>query len=159
MNIFVLDTDPKLCAEYHCDKHVVKMILEHAQLLSTALRAYGVDAGYKATHVNHPSSKWVRQSQDNFNWLVEMTFWLNLEYTRRYRKPNNHKSWELILSLPSPSVLPNTGGVTDFAIAMAPEFYHKSGDPVLSYRNYYKQAKKDFARWTAPAKTPTWWYE
>ena len=36
MNIFVLDNDPKKCAEAHCNKHVVKMILEHAQLMCTA---------------------------------------------------------------------------------------------------------------------------
>lgn len=38
MNIFTLHQDPFICAQQHCDKHVVKMILEYAQLLSTAHR-------------------------------------------------------------------------------------------------------------------------
>jgi hypothetical protein len=38
MNIFYLDKDPIKAAEYSCDKHVVKMILESAQMLCTAHR-------------------------------------------------------------------------------------------------------------------------
>lgn len=54
MNIFYLSRDPVLCAEMHCDKHVVKMILETAQLLSTAHWELGSTAPYKPTHKNHP---------------------------------------------------------------------------------------------------------
>ena len=75
MNIFYLDEDPVLAAQMHCDKHVVKMILESAQLLSTAhLLIDGDELAderglYKATHKNHPSSKWVRDSSENYEWL------------------------------------------------------------------------------------------
>jgi hypothetical protein len=58
MNIFLLDSNIKKCAQYHCDKHVVKMILESAQILSTVLRLNGVDQGYKTTHANHPCTLW-----------------------------------------------------------------------------------------------------
>ena len=61
MNIFILDNDSQKCVEYHCDKHVVKMILEYCQLLSTACHVHGiaVDGIYKKTHDNHPCAKWL----------------------------------------------------------------------------------------------------
>ena len=58
MNIFILDKDPKTAAEYHCDKHVLKMILETAQMLCTAHWETGGQAPYRATHKNHPCTKW-----------------------------------------------------------------------------------------------------
>ena len=47
MNIFYLHENPEICAEYHCDKHVVKMILETAQMLSTAHRIIDGELGAK----------------------------------------------------------------------------------------------------------------
>ena len=58
MNIFVLDYNLEKCAQYHCDRHVVKMILESAQILSTALRMNGIVKGYRLTHINHPFTVW-----------------------------------------------------------------------------------------------------
>ena len=72
MNIFYLDSDPYVAAKMHCDKHVVKMILESAQMLSTAHRVldgdeYADERGlYKMAHKNHPSTIWVRTSTDNY---------------------------------------------------------------------------------------------
>ena len=109
MNIFYLSNDPKICAEMHLDKHVVKMILEYAQLLSTAHRVLDgtIDIGrsasgrkktiyrlpdgrdntlYSATHVNHPSAVWVRKSKENYIWLSNMLLALCGEYTYRYGK-------------------------------------------------------------------------
>lgn len=90
MNIFFLDRDPELCAKAHYDKHVVKMILEYAQLLSTAHHVLGSDVNpeciYKEAYKNHPCAIWVRQSPRNYYWLVGL--WLNLlkEYYFRYGK-------------------------------------------------------------------------
>ena len=74
MNIFVLDTSPKLAAEYHCNKHVVKMIIETAQMLSTAhdYLETGISGLYKPTHKNHPCSIWVRQSRENYLWTLDL---------------------------------------------------------------------------------------
>ena len=79
MNIFVLDTDIKKCAQYHCDKHVVKMILESVQMLCTALNKKGFTTPYKSTHVKHPCVLWVESSHDNFLWLKNLTLALNDE--------------------------------------------------------------------------------
>ena len=65
MNIFMLHQEPQIAAQYHCDKHVVKMILESAQLLCTALNEAGVPMPYRVTHKNHPCSIWVRESRAN----------------------------------------------------------------------------------------------
>ena len=92
MNIFYLHPDPKKCAEMHLNKHCVKMILEYAQLLSTAHRVLDGDDYanqynlYKATHVNHPSAIWVRQSCYNYSWLMQLLCHLCIEYTHRYGK-------------------------------------------------------------------------
>ena len=70
MNIFYLDKDPELAAIYQYNKHVVKMILESAQMLCTAHRYYGnEDVPYKTAHLNHPSTIWCRQNSKQYMWL------------------------------------------------------------------------------------------
>ena len=109
MNIFYLDPDPRTCAEMHCDKHCVKMIIEYAQLMSTAhrvidgteytdltangrrIKRWRLDDDresilYKASHINHPSAIWCRANYDNYVWLYRMWFYLCKEYTYRYGK-------------------------------------------------------------------------
>jgi len=154
MNIFILDLDPKLCAMYHCDKHVIKMILEHAQMLCTAHNLSGSTTPYKTTHKNHPCSIWVRESLENYNWLVEMTHYLNEEYKSRYNKKVNHKSYDLLLSLKKPDFLPKIG-ITTIALAM-PDKYKIENNPVESYRNYYIGEKQAFATWKNFNTHPDW---
>ena len=74
MNVFFLDREPVVAAKYHCDRHVVKMIVETAQLLSTACHMVGADDNdlYKKTHVNHPSSVWVRSSRHHYVWTLRL---------------------------------------------------------------------------------------
>ena len=89
MNIFYLDADPVKAAQLQYNKHVVKMILESAQMLCTAHRYYGnEDVPYKTAHLNHPSSIWCRQSIPNYMWLYNHMLALGKEYTKRYGK--NH---------------------------------------------------------------------
>ena len=106
MNIFVLDENIEKCAEYHVDSHVIKMILESAQMLSTAVRSTGVDAGYKSTHENHPCNKWVRESLQNWLWLKDLAYALQDEWHYRYNHPVTkwHKSAKLISELPVPDL-------------------------------------------------------
>jgi hypothetical protein len=150
MNIFILDTDLAKCAQYHVDKHVVKMILEYAQLLSTTVRLSGIDAGYKATHVNHPCTKWCKSSLSNWRYLRELAQEVQNEYYFRYKKV--HKSWELILTLPEPNI--EDIGLTKFALAMPDQY--KVNDAVQSYRNYYKADKRHLAAWKNRT-IPDWW--
>ena len=94
MNIFFSSLDPVACARFLDNKRAVKMPLETAQMLSTAVRSTGLEVGYKATHANHPSNVWARASKQNFLWLCEHGLALCAEYTRRYGKV--HKSEAII---------------------------------------------------------------
>jgi hypothetical protein len=180
MNIFYIDENPIRCAEQHCDKHVVKMCVEYAQLLSTAHRVvdgklwYGVNAKgrklqryfhddpvmntglYKACHVNHPSSIWVRQSAQNYNWLYELWIALCDEYTHRYGKVHeSQRKLEYLLLLP-PMRIPDIE-FTQPTPAMK-QYPHciVEGDSLTSYRNFYWEDKFEFAKWTKRDK-PDWW--
>ena len=139
MNIFALDYDPIVAAEYHCDKHVVKMVLETAQMLSTI-----TGHGYRPTHINHPCTVWARESTQNFLWLYGLGMALGKEFQHRYRK--RHKSSIIIAEQwPPPKSIPE-GPLTPFALAMPDEY--KVDCPVESYRNYYAGAKKDLLNYT-----------
>lgn len=92
MNIFLTDPDPKVCAIALDDKRVVKMALESAQLLATALSSFGVATSYKPTHTVHPCSKWAARSRGNFLWLVEHGLELCEEYEFRYDRKRGHAS-------------------------------------------------------------------
>ena len=147
MNIFVLDYDPKSCAQMHCDKHVVKMILETAQLLCGVhhMTDSQCTIPYKLSHKNHPCSIWARECVENYVWLCDLGLELCEEYTYRYGK--KHKSQEIIewclLNIPK---IKENGTVTDFKLAM-PDECKIENNPILSYRKYYIDFKKDFAKW------------
>ena len=151
MNIFVLDNDITACARYHNDKHVVKMILESAQMLSTAVRLSGIEEGYRPTHKNHPCSIWARSSLANWHWLRDLTLALNEEYKFRY-KPVDHKSAVVVSNLPEPNI--DNVGLTPFAQAM-PDVY-RNEDPVKAYRDYYMGDKQHLAQWTK-REVPNWY--
>lgn len=152
MNIFVLDHDIQTCARNHCDQHVIKMILESAQLMCTALNKKGFVTPYRSTHQNHPCVLWVEESYDNFLWLRDLALQLNKEYRFRYQKTNDHASINVIQTLdhtPYESI-----GLTPFVQAMPTE-YKVPGNAVQAYRNFYIGTKLGFATWTRRQK-PRW---
>jgi hypothetical protein len=155
MNIFVLDTDPKKCAVYHNDKHVVKMILETAQLLcgSHHVTESQYEIPYKLSHKNHPCSIWVRECIENYIWLCDLGLELCEEYTYRYGK--RHKSQDIIeWCLMNTPNIPTNGDVTPFALAMPDEC--KVGTAIDSYRAYYMVEKRNLASWKN-RQTPEWY--
>jgi len=150
MNIFILDWDVKKCAQYHNDKHVVKMILETAQLLcgvhhmtDQANDQANDQVPYRLSHKNHPCSIWARKSLTNYLYLAELGLELCKEYTFRYGK--RHKSQDVIewCIENKPSI--KDIGFTEPAKAMPEEY--KVDDVVQSYRNYYNGAKVSFSKW------------
>jgi hypothetical protein len=146
MNIFILDTNPRKCAEYHNDKHVVKMILETAQLLCGVhwITQSTYEIPYKLSHKNHPCSIWARECIENYNWLCELGIELCEEYTYRYGK--RHKSQDIIeWCIAHPPKIRINNSVTRFALAMPDEC--KVNNPVDSYRRYYMVEKRGFASW------------
>ena len=159
MNIFYLDRDPVIAAQMMCDKHVVKMILESAQMLSTAHRVldgdeYANEMGlYKLAHKNHPSTIWVRSSELNYRWLWEHYVALMDEYTYRYDKTHAtsrlrdalNKTPDNIPSTQYPNISSTQYPNTDPPMCM-PD-YCKGDDTVLSYQTYYIVEKSGFAKW------------
>lgn len=152
MNIFILDENPQIAAQYMCNAHVVKMILETAQLLSSAAKFHGSQEPflYKETHKNHPCTLWAKETKANFLWLKIHGLALSNEYSYRYGKI--HKS-QTIIEKVNINNIPN-GNLTKFAIVM-PEKYKKE-NAVDSYRSYYLGEKRSFAKWTR-REPPDWW--
>ena len=157
MNIFYLDRDPVKCAMMHCDKHVVKMILEYAQLLSTAHHVIDVEPSidcYRATHKNHPSAVWVRENRSNYQWLRELLDNLLVEYTFRYGKIHKTESSGVYDNLRKIPCGLRVGRFTEPPQCM-PD-YCKAPDPVIGYRNYYIKEKSYMARWKN-TDSPLWY--
>jgi len=176
MNIFYLHNDPAECAKMHVDKHVVKMIIEYAQLLSTAHRIvdgeeyvdktannrrikrwrlldqHDEELFYKASHVNHPSAIWARQSTENYQWLYNLFTCLCDEYTYRYGKV--HKTDTLLRQKLSqlPTLL-RQKMLTEVPQAMPDNC--KMPSVISAYRNYYIKEKANFAKWTK-RQIPEW---
>ena len=184
MNIFILDKDPKQAAVQQCDKHIVKMVLESAQMLSTAHRLldgtltrrpsksgktmskyYALSNDfmernlYKAVHFNHPCTVWTMESLHNYHWHYNHFTALAEEYEYRYNK--EHKSWSL-LSIPlslAPANIP-TVPQTPFKLAMGsnPECMDPE-DPVGSYRKFYKTKQARFSMDWTNRSVPNWFQQ
>lgn len=142
MNIFYLSTDPEKAAKYMYNKHVVKMILESAQLLCTAhIISDGENANvpYKVTHKNHPSAIWARESVANYQWLYNHMMALGEEYTRRYGKKHlTILKCSGVLSKAPANVTKSE--FTEMPQCM-PDQYKVPGNSVEAYWNYYEAEK------------------
>jgi hypothetical protein len=149
MNIFILHDDPEVCARYHVDKHVVKMIVESAQMLSTVMRERAdIDFGYKACYINHPCTRWVGETFDNWHWLLKLGIQLGREYTHRFGK--RHATSDVLLGVRDHmhrmmTVL-GDDGMTPFYPCVSERF--KKYDPVTAYRLYYYFQKVRLHKWT-----------
>ena len=164
MNIFVLDECPIRSAQMQCDKHVVKMPLETAQMLCSVFHRHGQGhlVPYKEVHKNHPCTLWAGDSADNFSWLLQHGMELCFEYTRRYNKI--HKSQQVIMDLretdwgtlqykpmemtPHPQAMPDVYKSTKLRI---------HNNTVRAYRQYYVNDKKDIAKWERGRPMPDWY--
>ena len=189
MNIFVLDEDPKVAARMQCDKHVVKMIVESAQMLCTTHRYLDgkewIDRSkngrkitrwdhwsdyadvcyrpmlYKSVMLNHPCTIWTCKSLENYDWHVEHALELCAEYDRRYRRI--HATEKILRWCKKYS--PKNSNKRQLSKGLTPfaqampDHYKVSGDAVQAYRNYYIGDKARFAKWKEPSLVPEWFSE
>jgi len=140
MNIFYLHEDPKLAAIVQYNKHVVKMILESAQMLCTAHHHYGnEDVPYKKAHYNHPSTVWVRQNDKQYKWLYNHMIALGIEYYVRYGRTHLTitKCKDILKHLP-PGI--PIGTFTEPPQCMPEEYKHKDSS-ITAYWQYYINGK------------------
>jgi hypothetical protein len=154
VNVFAVDRDPVRAARALCDRHVVKMTLETAQILCTAARTrLGRSAPYRATHSKHPCVEWAAARRANWRWLVRHGLALADEYERRFGRV--HRSRAVIVRMGRLRPPPSTGRRQPFVQAM-PEQY-RGPDAIAAYRRYYVGEKARFATWRRPARPPRWW--
>ena len=123
-------------------------------MLSTAFHLQNIEAPYKSSHANHPVSKWVRQSNGNFNWTIRHACELFLEKAHRTNK--GHKSIEVVeWAMDNQSKLSfNSKDMTPFAVAIPqtaacrnhPDF--NTGDVIKKYQLYYKYDKANISFWS-----------
>lgn len=178
MNIFILSEDPVVAAQMQCDKHVVKMITESAQMLSTAHRyldgnvtkrrsrsgkriidhwEHPNETLYKVVHLNHPCTQWTIECSANYMWHYNHFKALAEEYTHRYGKI--HASWNLLGKFLQniPDNIPKTENITPFRLAMGdtPEFNNPK-NPVESYRRFYESKQNRFKMTWKKRNIPYW---
>ena len=157
MNIFFLHRDPQWAANALCDKHVPKMLLESAQMLSTAVQKYTdrIEELYKPAYPNHPMTKWVGFSSSNFIWALENAVFISQEYIKRFGKV--HKSSRIINNIYDHQYIDDIpkGDFKEPPQCMPDEY--KDKDYVVAYRKYYMGAKAYFAKWERGVSAPEWW--
>jgi hypothetical protein len=178
MNIFVLDTDIKLAAQYHCDKHLVKMITEHNQILGSIAHVgrgikkkseitsdysrlnfqnfprvdeNGDPYPYGIGYKNHPCTQWASENKTNYEWLCDLTIEMCKDYEKRYNKKHVGEAIASWYKTNPPSII--DGEITPFVLAMPEPL--KTEDAVHSYRLYYASHKAYFAKWKNGE--PSWW--
>jgi hypothetical protein len=154
MNLFPLHENPLEAAKLNCDTHLNKILIEAAQMLCIPFHLQNIVAPYKPSHVNHPVSKWVRESRENFLWTLQHAYKLYSE--RYYRFTKGHKTGEVLdwIANNRSSLVFLKEGRTPFAIAISddklcrkdPEW--DESNPVKCYQLLYKHDKKSIAKWT-----------
>lgn len=174
MNLFFLHIDPEICAKYHCDKHVIKMLLEIVQMLYTAFYVNGPvellnDNCYKKIkNHKHPTAIWIRLCKENWDYAYNLAFFLSKEYTLRYSKihscdkhleffknnlPNfKNEDYKKETTL-SYNIHFQNLNMTPIPLTM-PNELKISNETIFSYRNYYIKSKRSFATWKT--KIPYW---
>lgn len=168
MNVFYLHENAEVCAKQHCDKHVVKMIIEYAQLLSTAHRVldgkeyegrtktgrkakrwrlddWREDTLYMASHMKHPDELWLQKSKENYDWTYRLFSCLCDEYTHRYGKVHEtcRKLRDALVN--APNNLASKGFIEP---PQCMPDYCKAERSIDAYHNYYIKEKVRFAKWT-----------
>ena len=151
MNIFFLHKDPQWAANALCDKHVPKMLLESAQMLSTAVRKYEEETNgvplaepiYKSAYPNHPMTKWVGFNRDCFRWALENAVYINHQYEQRFNK--GHKSFRVIETIYNNNYIDDisNGFFKEPPQCMPDEYKDKCS--IQAYWNYYIGDKKQIA--------------
>lgn len=187
MNIFALDKDIVKCAQMHCNRHLIKQILEHNQLMSTAHRMLDgrmVEAKsktgrnvvrhvfddereerlYKLTHINHPSAVWARDNVANYVWLARLTKEMCKEYTYRYGKVHKCEFSGMVDWFVNnyPKNINRDIGRFTYPTPAMPEYCKVPGDVIMSYRTYYVMEKRRMADWSgkiAGRPVPVWFEE
>lgn len=178
MNIFVLDSDPKMCAYAHCDDHVKEMIPVYAQILCNTHHLLDPE-GDILEHLNpldpgfpfiqmELSVAWAKDNNANYQWLHDVWFWLHKEYW--YRFDEIHDDWSKFYN--KLSHIPNN--IIEGDLTTPPQNIPENcietnledelQNTIAGYRKYYTQwCKENDVEWSTPdgatRTPPSWIYE
>jgi hypothetical protein len=154
MNIFYINTDPVVAARELADDHIRKMQIESAQMCSTAHWMTNSSAPYKKAHMNHPSTKWTRESIQHYRWLVKHGLEICDEFEKRYGKVHATKAVLQWLEQNEPN-LPDNGFVSP-PQCMPDEF--KDQNALVAYKNFYinDKVKVKGLNWNKLNNKPEW---
>lgn len=155
MNIFVLDLDPERAARYHCDKHVGKMAVEAAQMLSSAWHIHvgRAPSGYALGYVHHPCSRWAARRRANYFWLHRLATALTEQHELRFGREPSATVDALDALRQPPETLRGAFRPSAFYPAVSDDL--RDLPPVEAYRLFYARDKRRFAHWRLGA--PHWW--
>ena len=180
MNRFILAADPQDIPELMCDQHVIKMITEEGQMLSSAIRqhmpnfASQHDAGLFNTSPNsgysrHPCTRWAADNKANFEWAIDLFFHMSVEYTCRFG--TEHGTQTRLGGLLLLAITCDEYGVSfpDGKLTSHPQCFGSLQQacettewwPVQAYRTYYRHKQSTFKkpmRWTSQSQ-PSFMYE
>lgn len=165
MNIFYLDSNPKLAAKAHCDTHVNKMITESLQMMAAVCGRYNLTPPTKKngdlysvrSHPHHPATRWVGDSLDNFMWVYELALELCSEFLYRYKHSHAGQNSLTSVNLVRVAIELPDHGLTQPALCMPDHCKHPTADPVQSYRNFYNMEKSGLAFYANGRNPPSWW--
>jgi hypothetical protein len=158
MNIFFLASDPKESVSYYVNTHVNKILIEIAQMLSTAHYYYNPKYNsyfyYKPVMKNHPMNKWVRQNTANYNYAYKLYIALCEEYKYRFGRTHLSENYKDALKY-APISIPSSNKITQPPLCIKEDCI--LDNTIESYRMYYIQHKKHLAKWKNRDK-PYWYY-
>lgn len=154
MNIFYLDKNPKLAAQMLCDKHVVKMVNETVQILSTVRDKLSLPRPVAPTHPHHPSIIWAGESWANYMWLWQYLIAICKEFEHRYHHKHDYEEFIKGLRCLNFSLFP-TAKPTPVRLAVPDKFKHIK-NPVVAYRKYYKTKPEEWALNYTNRRIPKW---
>lgn len=159
MNIFFLHKNPVASSNMYGDKHVGKIILEIAQMCSTALHRHGLSdiAPYKPAYENHPMTRWVGDSSGNFEYAITLATGLSTQWHERFK--SSHKSIDAIMDITISAIISEriykAFPQYDFTLPPLcmpdehkPDDYTSFDDTIEAYRRYYKHDKTAMHSWS-----------
>ena len=171
MNRFIIDKEPEAIAQQLCDQHIIKMVLEEAQMLNTAVRLhapeFAEEAGlYKIAYKNHPCTQWARETRVNYRYAVRLMKAMNDEYMWRYPKRSDgtvntgHASMRHFDALvEAEKYIPD---LSNFKTPH-PQCFSGHDDcktheewPIRAYRAFYALDKMSFAKYEKGRAMPEW---
>ena len=161
MNRFIIADTPQEIAQALCDKHVVKMPLEEAQMLCTVVRQANPEYAdehelYRVAHAKHPCTLWAGKTRSNYMYAFRLWNHMCLEYTYRYGR--QHASERFIDALREGARFVPTGELTAHPECFSEYTHLKTGEhwPVDSYRKFYHTKQHRFDMVWSKRNKPVW---